>query len=88
MPKMKYSTELKEQVLADYEATKDAILVAKKHGITPKIVWQWKAVVNARPKKQEELEFKKLKRENAKLLMENSLLRDIIKKTAMVMPID
>ncbi len=87
MPKMKYSSELKGQVLADYESTKDAVLVEKKHGITPKIVWQWKAGVN-RPKKQEELEFKKLKRENAKLLMANSLLRDIIKKTAMVIPID
>lgn len=88
MPKLKYSAELKEQVLSDYEQTRDATLVAKKHGITPKMVWQWKAVVNARPKKQEELEFKKLKRENAKLLMENSLLREIVKKTAMVMPID
>lgn len=50
MPKKKYSPELKAQVLAEYEETKDAKLVAAKHGILPKQVWQWKAVENFQEK--------------------------------------
>ena len=88
MPKMKYSPELKAQVLAEYEECGDAKIVAQKHGVEPKQVWAWKTLAKARPKREEELAFRKLKREHAKLVQENALLREIVKKTAMVMPID
>ena len=42
MPKMKYSPELKAQVLAEYEECGDAKIVAQKHGVEPKQVWAWK----------------------------------------------
>jgi transposase-like protein len=88
MPKQKYSPELKSQVLTEYEESGDAKAVAKKHGIEPKQVWQWKAVAKAKPKRDGEAAFRKLKRENAELQQENALLREIVKKTAMVMPIN
>ncbi len=87
MPKIKYSQELKSQVLADYEKTKDAKTVSAKYGVPPKIIWQWKAIANKAPERDVEKEFKKLKNEVTRLEMENSLLREIVKKTAMVMPI-
>lgn len=88
MPKQKYSSELKAQVLAEYEESGDAKAVALKHGIEPKQVWQWKAVMKARPKKEEELAFRQLKKELADARQENALLREIVKKTAMVMPLN
>lgn len=88
MPKRKYSAELKAQVLAEYEETGNAKSIAAKHGLEAKQVWQWKAIAKARPEKEKEIAFKKLKKELAESQLENSLLREIIKKTAMVMPID
>ena len=87
MPKIKYPKELKIKVLTDYEECKDAKLVAQRHGITPNQVWQWKAVENARPRKEEEKAFRALKKKNLELETENALLREIVKKTAMVMPL-
>ena len=84
---MKFSKELKSQVLADYEKTNDVKAVSAKYGVTPKCIWQWKSVQKSTPKKEADKEFKSLKKELARLELENSLLREIVKKTAMVMPI-
>ncbi len=88
MPKMKYSPELKAQVLAEYEECGDAKIVAQKHGVEPKQIWAWKTLAKARPQRDAETAYKNLQREHAKTLQENALLREIVKKTAMVMPID
>lgn len=88
MPKKKYSRELKEKVLAEYAESGDAKLVAARHGISHKQVWQWKAVQKMKPEKDQERLVHKLKKELAIKEEENALLREIVKKTAMVMPIN
>ena len=88
MPRTKYPKELKEAALIDYELTKDAKSVAAKHGVTPAHVWQWLAVKRKRPMVEEKNLIKKLQRELKFQQEENRLLREIVKKTAQVMPIN
>jgi len=78
---------LKEQVVFDYEETKDAKLVAAKHGVTAKQVWQWKSLADSAPERDAQKAFRALKKQNAELIEENALLREIVKKTALVMPL-
>lgn len=79
-----FSMELKQQILKEVEETGSVALVAKKHGINPKNVYNW---VGASKNSVQISEQRKV-RELSKLVQEQALqievLKSLLKKTYQV----
>ena len=88
MPREKYSKELKEKVVMEYGECRDAKVVADRYGILPKQVWTWVCLQKKKPMIDEKNLINRLQKKLHEKEEEIRLLREIVKKTAMVMPIN
>lgn len=88
MPKVRYSPELKRQALKDFLDTKDVVLVSKKLGIPAHAIYRFKREELTAPEVNKEKKIKELNSELAKKDLENKILRELLKKTYQVMPIE
>jgi hypothetical protein len=88
MSQIKYSPELIEQVLKDFESTNDVSLVSQKHKIPAHAVYRFRRDRLKAPEISKDKKIRELTRELADKDLENKILRELLKKTYQVMPID
>lgn len=88
MSKIKYTPELRAQIIKDLESTNDVKLVAKKHSVPEHAVYRIKRENLRAPEIAKEKKIKQLTKELADKDLENQILRELLKKTYQVMPID
>ena len=88
MGNTRYSTELRRQVLKDLEELKSAPLVAKKHGIPVHAIYRFKKEYQHAPEINKDKKIKELHSKLDEKELEIKILRDLLKKTYQVMPIE
>ena len=88
MAEPKYSPELRDQVVKDFAATHDAAAVAAKHAIPEHAVYRFRREQLASPEVSKDKKIRELSQELQKKDLENRILRELLKKTYQVMPID
>ena len=84
----KYSPELRAQVIKDFDQTADAKLVASKHSIPEHAVYRIRREQLASPGLSKDKKIRELSQELQKKDLEVRILRELLKKTYQVMPID
>jgi transposase-like protein len=88
MSYLKYSPELIEQVLKDLQSVKDVNIVSEKHGIPPHAIYRFRRDKLKSPEISKDKKIKELTTELQKKDLEVRILRELLKKTYQVMPID
>jgi predicted RNase H-like nuclease (RuvC/YqgF family) len=88
MSQIKYSPELIEQVLKDLESTKDVSLICQKHKIPAHAVYRFRRDKLKAPEISKDKKIRELSKELADKDLEVKILRELLKKTYQVMPID
>lgn len=88
MAKKRYSPELRRQVLKDFNETKDAALVAEKLGIPIHVVYRFKREEQSAPEINKDKKIKELRTQLDEKELEVKILRELLKKTYQVMPIE
>jgi hypothetical protein len=88
MSQIKYSPELIEQVLKDFESTNDINLVCHKHKIPAHAVYRFRRDRLKAPEISKDKKIRELSKELADKDLEVKILRELLKKTYQVMPID
>lgn len=88
MGREKYSSELIEQVLKDLESTGDVSLVSQKHSIPAHAIYRFRREKLKAPEISKDKKIKVLSKELAEKDLENQILRELLKKTYQVMPIE
>lgn len=83
-----YSPELRRQVLKDLEELKSVPLVAKKHGIPAHAIYRFKKDELHAPEVNKDKKIRELRTQLDEKDLENKILRDLLKKTYQVMPIE
>lgn len=84
----KWTKETKENAVKDFVQTGNAAAVSKKYGTTPKTLYNWKWALQAHAKSVPQNDLKQLKKQLEDKELENQILRELLKKTYQVMPID
>ena len=88
MSQIKYSEEQRKQALKELELTGDAHLVSQKLGIPVHAIYRFRREKLNSPQISKEKEIKRLTKELKEADLENRILRELLKKTYQVMPID
>ena len=88
MANTRYSPELRRQVLKDLGELKSAPLVAKKHGIAVHAIYRFKKEEQSAPEVNKDKKIKELHCKLDEKELEIKILRDLLKKTYQVMPIE
>ncbi len=81
---MKYSNELKLQVVKEIQEVGNISFVCKKHGLKPSTVHGWLKAYNNKDHLDELAQLRKLKKELADSKLENTVLKELLKKTYQV----
>ncbi len=83
--KQKYSDEEKMKIIQEAKASGNIAATAKRYSITDATVHGWmKKFNNVKPEKDLHQEIKRLKQQLADRDLENSILKDLVKKTVQV----
>jgi transposase-like protein len=88
MAKQKYSAELKEQVLKDLDEVGDIDAVCNKHNVPKHAVYRFRRARLESPSINKDRMIKALNRDLKEKDLENRILRELLKKTYQVMPIE
>jgi predicted RNase H-like nuclease (RuvC/YqgF family) len=88
MAKNKYSPALIEQVLKELDITGDIELVSRKHNVPPHAIYRFRREKLKAPSASKENRIKELSKELAEKDLEIKILRELLKKTYQVMPIE
>lgn len=88
MAKEKYSPELKEQVLKDLDEVGDIGLVCQRHNVPKHAVYRFRRERLKCPSINKDQKIKSLNKELKDKELENRILRELLKKTYQVMPIE
>lgn len=88
MAKEKYSPELKEQVLKDLDEIGDINVVCQKHNVPKHAVYRFRRSRLNSPSLNKDKQIKSLSKELREKDLENRILRELLKKTYQVMPIE
>lgn len=88
MSRKKYLPELIAQVLSDLKNTGDINTVSQKHGVPVHAIYRFRREQLKSPELSKEKKIKELTKELADKDLENRILRELLKKTYQVMPID
>ena len=88
MAKEKYSSELKEQVLKDLDEVGEIDLVCQRHNVPKHAVYRFRRARLKSPSINKEQQIKSLNKELKEKDLENRILRELLKKTYQVMPIE
>lgn len=85
MKQSKYSDEEKLKIIAEAKSSGNILATAKRYSITDVSIHSWIRKFNkSKPEKDLHLEIKKLKQQLADRELENSILKDLVKKTVQV----
>lgn len=85
MSKIKYSDEEKLKIIEEAKASGNIVATAKKYSISDGTIHGWiKKFNKSKPNKDLNAEIKKLRQELADRKLENSILKDLLKKTVQV----
>lgn len=83
--KQKYSDEEKMKIIQEAKTSGNIAATAKRYSITDATVHGWmKKFNNVKPEKDLHQEIKRLKQQLADRDLENSILKDLVKKTVQV----
>ena len=85
---MKYSSELKEQILQEVKESKSIVAVAKKHGMPDSTIYNWLSKKRLKPVSDLASENKKLKAQLLKTKQTNDILKDMLKKSCHIFDSD
>ena len=88
MGREKYSTELIEQVIKDFKSTNDVNLISQKHGVPIHAIYRFRREKLKAPEVSKDKKIKELSKEVADKELEIKILRELLKKTYQVMPIE
>lgn len=88
MAKEKYSPELKEQVLKDLDEVGEIDLVCQRHNVPKHAVYRFRRERLKSPSINKDQQIKSLNKELKDKELENRILRELLKKTYQVMPIE
>lgn len=88
MSREKYSPELKAQILKDLEETRDVGLVSQRHGVPRHAIYRFKRDALIPPGVNKDKLLKQKEKELQDMELENKILRELLKKTYQVMPIE
>lgn len=88
MSKEKYMPELKERVLKDLDEVGDIKIVCERHNVPKHAVYRFRRERLNRPSGNKDLKIKSLNKELREKDLENRILRELLKKTYQVMPIE
>jgi transposase-like protein len=88
MIQIKYSEEQREQALKELEACGDINLVSRKFNIPTHAIYRFRREKLKSPQASQAQEVKRLTKELKEAELENRILRELLKKTYQVMPID
>ena len=88
MAKIKYSSALITQVLDDLKATNDVALTSQKHGIPVHAIYRFRRDRARAPEISKDKKIKELSKELSDKDLEIKVLRELLKKTYQVMPIE
>lgn len=84
MGRKTYSPEFKAQVVKDTIETDNTTLVAKKHGISQRTVYNWYSKEINKDSNTKKKAQKSIEKRNKELELENQILKDLLKKTVHV----
>jgi transposase-like protein len=85
MKQSKYSNEEKLKIIAEAKSSGNIAATAKKYSISDVCIHGWIRKFNkAKPEQDIQSELKKLKQQLADKELENSILKDLLKKTVQV----
>lgn len=88
MAKEKYSSELKERVLKDLEEIGDIDIVCQRHNVPKHAVYRFRRTRLNSPSINKDRKIKALSKELKEKDLEVRILRELLKKTYQVMPIE
>ena len=88
MGKAKYSDELIELVLKDLDETRDIDLVSSKHNVPKHAIYRFRRTRLKAPEINKDKQISRLNKELKEKDLENQILRELLKKTYQVMPIE
>lgn len=89
MKQTKYSDEEKLKIIAEARSSGNISATAKRYSITDVCIHGWiKKFSKSKPEKDLHSELKKLKQQLADRDLENSILKDLLKKTVLVLNSD
>ena len=88
MGHVRYSTEQIEGVLKDFEQTGDVKAVSDRHGIPSHAIYRFRRIRKSAPEKNKDKRIQYLSKEVKKKDLEIRILRELLKKTYQVMPIE
>jgi transposase-like protein len=80
-----YSPEFKAQVTKEAIETNNTALVASKHGLAQKTVYNWFSKEINKGANTKKKDLKALEKKNQELELENRILKELLKKTTNVL---
>lgn len=84
MARKVYSPEFKAQVTKEAIETNNTALVAKKHGVSQRTVYNWYSKEVNKGSISNKKSLKSLEKELSETKLENQILKDLLKKTVHV----
>lgn len=84
MGRITYSPEFKAQVTKEATETNNTALVAKKHGLSQRTVYNWFSKDVNKESNIKKKTNKSIEKRNKELELENQILKDLLKKTVHV----
>ena len=84
MPRKVYSAEFKDQVIKEAIETNNTALVARKHGLSQRTVYNWFSKEVNKVSNSKKKSMKSLEKELNETKLENQILKDLFKKTVHV----
>lgn len=88
MAREKYPPELVDQILKDFKETNDVHLVSRKYDVPEHAIYRFRRESLKSPEISRDKKIKELKKDLEHKELENKILRELLKKTYQVMPID
>lgn len=85
MGRKAYSPEFKAQVTKEAIETNNTALVASKHGLAQKTVYNWFSKEINKGANTKKKDLKALEKKNQELELENRILKELLKKTTNVL---
>jgi transposase-like protein len=85
MGRKAYTPEFKAQVTKEAIETNNTALVASKHGLSQRTVHNWFSKEINKESITKKKDFKNVQKRNEELLLENRILKELLKKTTNVL---
>jgi transposase-like protein len=80
----KYSDEEKLKIIQEAKATGSVLAVARKYNVSDVSLYKWIRTISPKSQTEQLLKIKNLEKQLADSLLENAILKDLVKKTVQV----